>query len=410
MYKSLTTFRALPRKLSAAQRYGGTITHYKAQTDMGRMNDALFVLAHQFVGTNSKADVGKFIHAYVHCETITKPQGGTADSTNDDIHTGDFRKMLLVSSRTASKARDYIFSTMPQFEWYDPPKNAKYMTFNEIFLDLYRQTKDTKHGFAYRILRFLTDPKSVHNVEEAWLPSLQQPEPRCLGDFLKLLGQRFAGKHSLDADDLHSTSPVMVVENIDDHYQQVLDVIEKSMKLSRQRWEESHKGGELSRYGNFPDPSWEHDSLDALMMGWSPVNNGYGLRQVTDGDDTFLVSGFGWEFNEYDQPLSALSTAEEWAKRSDEGTLLQRAINILDHMWCAHHRDARGSQASDWEGFKMEMRPQWSRPLLRTMLLITGMIGCGIGLSAGRWANTYFVPVYIRVKDFMTVGLLARHA
>jgi hypothetical protein len=166
---------------------------------MERMCDSLFVLAYEFASTNRHSDIANFIRAYINCETISKPKAVPNRSLTDDIHTGDFRKTMLVSMRTASKARDYIFSTMPQFDWYNPPKNAKSMSFNEIFLDLCQQTKGTGHAFAYRIPRSLTDSKSASNYSEnAWLPSPDQPEPKCLGDFLKLLGQRFTGQHSLN--------------------------------------------------------------------------------------------------------------------------------------------------------------------------------------------------------------------
>jgi hypothetical protein len=202
----------------------------------------------------------------------------------------------------------------------------------------------------------------------------------------------------------------MLIENVNDHYNTVLNAIKENMKFSQQAWVESHKGGELSRYSNFPELNWQLDQMDAVMMGWEAGDNQTVIRMVTDDDDTFVIFGTGWEYNEADHPMLCDELAEKWLDESQKETLLQHATKVLDHMWCASYGKLNASQASDWEVFKHKMRPQWSKPLLRTMLLIAGMISCGIGLSAGVWTNKHFVPVYVRLKDAMVIGLLARHA
>lgn len=44
------------------------------------------------------------------------------------------------------------------------------------------------------------------------------------------------------------------------------------------------------------------------------------------------------------------------------------------------------------------------------MLLLSAMIGCGIGLSADSWCHRKFVPCYVRLGDNTFLGLLAKHA
>lgn len=79
-------------------------------------------------------------------------------------------------------------------------------------------------------------------------------------------------------------------------------------------------------------------------------------------------------------------------------------------MWCAKgaiRKDA--AQKSHWARFRQSMRGSWPQQLLRTMLLLSAMIGCGIGLSADAWANKRFIPVYVEYGDETVLGLLARH-
>ena len=97
--------------------------------------------------------------------------------------------MHLSSNREASKSRDYIFATMPQFLWYHYPQDAVNMQFGDIFIDFYNQSASAGHGFSSLITRSMVESNTVYDGEDAWKPGLDQPEPKCLGDFLKLLGQ-----------------------------------------------------------------------------------------------------------------------------------------------------------------------------------------------------------------------------
>jgi hypothetical protein len=68
--------------------------------------------------------------------------------------------------------------------------DAVRMPFDSIFADLHHQAVSAGHPFVCRITRSMTDPGNCYTLEEAWQLSLHQPEPACLGDFLKLLGRR----------------------------------------------------------------------------------------------------------------------------------------------------------------------------------------------------------------------------
>ena len=184
-------------------------------------------------------------------------------SEADDIHKTSFRNIQGDSNRTASKPRDYIFATMPQFHWYHPPTNTKQMSFSNIFVDLYRQAFHSGHAFVPRITRSMIDSSAPGNGGEVgWEVSQVQPEPTCLGDFLKLLGQRLPDEVHSPVDYVHLTAGVAVFNLANAHADAVLMLIETSISFSRSTWQKSHRGGELSKYGSYPREDWQMDSLE----------------------------------------------------------------------------------------------------------------------------------------------------
>lgn len=126
------------------------------------------------------------MRAYITQTTIST--GSLRHRGNDkDIYSDRFHPLHQLSDRRASKPRDYIFATMPQFLWYHYPQNAEKMSWSEIFIDFWKQATNSGHGFICRFTKGMTDPNAKAN---AWEPSSEQPGLQCLGDFLKLLGQR----------------------------------------------------------------------------------------------------------------------------------------------------------------------------------------------------------------------------
>ncbi len=170
--------------------------------------------------------------------------------------------------------RDYIFATMPQFPWYKyPRRKALEMTFGEIYIDLYQQSAKAGHAFTCRFTRSMFDPVDSDPVSDpvsALLPSTHQPNPRCLGDFLKLMGHRVSEISNGDARHVHLTTIVTITEFCcDPEPNSVLYILEASMKLFEQQWQESHIGGEISKFGNLPDALWwTLDHADAKRRGW----------------------------------------------------------------------------------------------------------------------------------------------
>jgi hypothetical protein len=353
-----------------------------------------------------------FIRAYVDGGTIERPRPPERDAT-EDINTGMFREIQLSSNRCATMPRDYIFATMPQFPWYHYPLEAEQMEFSDIFMDLYKQASRAGHAFTCRIIRSMTDPKA--SPENAWLPSLEQPGPGCLGDFLKLLGQRMPSKTPDGPDNVHLTTIVHIIDVPNASPDTVLALIESAMRFSEQTWRESHRGGELSKYGSFPRDGWELNFIDAMKSGWIPKDHQFSqphLRVIEDGDKTILSFGTHQEYEE--DPMEELmvgifgnANAEE---ETEYVTLLQQSRMILDHMLCGLDISLNPSQAGDWKVFRDDMRGNWIKPLLRMILLQAAMVSCGIGLSATNWMRRRFVPVCVRYNKLPLLGLLAKHA
>lgn len=239
---------------------------HRRQTDTERGFDSLFVLAYSFTGYQALAGINAFIGAYVHGGTIARPK--PPERTQIEAkHAGTFRALQLASNRSASKARDYIFATMPQFPWYHYPANAEHIPFSDLFLDLYGQASFLAHAFACRITRSMTDSKACLEPQKAWLPIAQQPEPARLEDFMKLLGQCLSAKTPPGLDHVHLTTVVKLMEIVDGQPLTVLAVVESAMRFSERTWQESHRGGELSKYGNFPQSDWKLKVWDATYSG-----------------------------------------------------------------------------------------------------------------------------------------------
>ncbi|KAH7371669.1 hypothetical protein BKA66DRAFT_469263 [Pyrenochaeta sp. MPI-SDFR-AT-0127] len=314
--------------------------------------------------------------------------------------------------------RDYIFATMPPFPWYKyPQKKAIGMSFGEIYLDLYEQAARSGHAFTCRFTRSMLEPECTDGID-GWLPSKHLPSPTTLGDYMKLIGHQVPESSNALSTHVHITSIVQVKDFVcHSSPNLVIQTLESSMALFQQQWMESHRGGELSKHGNFPSPSWTLERMDAARCGWVPLDETWKVHVLESGDETIVRYGPGLEYGEDDllQDLYDLDETEADARDDESGQsvpLLVQARKILDHLWCAEDpKQINTSQQADWQSFKTQMRASWSAPLLRTMLLLAAMVNCRVPLSAAAWINKLFVPVYVQYDEIlMTIGLLAKHA
>ncbi|CAI9632828.1 unnamed protein product [Alternaria burnsii] len=390
---------------------------YRHRAERLILADALWVLAYSFSGSQGIPAMNDFFKAYVHGGTVVNPRSAQR-SQEEDIHTGSFLKVNRASHRSATMPRDYIFATMPSFPWYTyPSKEALTMSFGDIYLDLYQQAARSGHAFTCRFTRSMIDATCTDPVS-GWLPSQHLPSPTTLGDFLKLVGQRVPEKSKVSSQHVHVTSVVHIEEfECEDSPDFVIALLEACLKNFQGQWQESHRGGELSKYGNYPSARWNLDPLDAQLCGWLPTDPEYAIRVFEYNDYSLVRIGPGLEYEEDDllPDFRSLDETEQEARKDETDNvdpLFVQARKILDNIWCAHdphHIDA--AQKGDWATFKQQMQGLWSKPLLRTMLLLAAMVNCRVPLSAAAWVNKLFVPVYIHHGKFLlSAGLLAKHA
>ncbi|VUC28929.1 unnamed protein product [Clonostachys rosea] len=378
---------------------------YKNQADGQRLRDDLWVLSYTFCGPGPAAPLIRFANAYLYGGTVSR-DNRIEKTWDEDIHTGRFRHILIASRRSATKHYDYIFATMPQFPWYHYPVGAQDMSFGEIFCDLHRQATAAGHGFAARITTSMIDPAQKDH-KKGWLPSIQQPEPKCLGDFLRLLGERLPQKLPPNlSSSLHVTTDIFVCwlgEGVSAGA--YLTVIETAMKFSENIWRESHVGGELSAYGNFPENDWEISFQDAWRSGWTydaERTKGPHLIVTEEGDRITVAEGPTVAYKEQRDITGKFPGCldDDECDEGDDDAVLKQARMILDHMWCAHDPKVKNlAQKHDWEEYCDSMRTLWQEPLLQTMALLAAMIGCQIGLSAAPFVRKHFIPAVVRYPE-----------
>ena len=380
-----------------------------------RLRISLYTLWHCLVisGDKMEASLDDFVNAYVHGKTVTlsKPRRRTVA---EDIHTGSFIAANLGSQKAASEPRDYIYATMPPFPWYKYPTNAENMAFSELFLDLYNQASENRHTFVPRITASMIQ-SSAADTSKARLPSNQQPEPECLGDFLKLLGQRPATYAPNKDSCYHATTSVRVIAFEGNTPLEVLPMIQSAMRFSKKIWRDCQVGGELTKYGSYPDSDWGMGVADATYVGCSPnIEKSIDpcSRAIEDEDPTIIIEGPSIEFATLPAELESTSRPSKVDRHVDYGPILEHSRIILVAAWYAWNSPSPNSQPKiRFQEFQHEMKSRWSKQLLHTLTLLTAMVNCQIGLSAARWVREYFVPSLIQYdEDNIVLGLLAKHA
>ena len=382
-------------------------------------NDILrLCLSVSLLGADFRSDAGEvvsagnFANAYFRCTTITraKPRRPTV---GEDIYTGSFMARNLGSQRAASEPRDYIYATMSPFPWYGYPTNAEKLAFGELFLDLYNQAAENRHTFAPRITASMIQ-SSATDTSKAWLPSKQQPEPECLGDFLKLLGQRLATDIPEKYSCYHATTSVRVLAFERDTRCEVLPMIRSSIESFTGIWQSCRAGGELCKYGSYPDSVWKMDVTDATYMGCSP-NPEKSMdpcsRAMEDEDPTTIVKRPSIEFTTIPAEIESTSQAGTVNRHVDYLPILEHSRSILGAAWNAWYSTSSDlHNETDFGEFQRAMEPKCSKQLSHTLILLTAMVNCQIGLSAARWVRKYFVPALIQYdKNNIVLGLLAKH-
>jgi hypothetical protein len=373
----------------------GILDPYFDRINIGRITDTICVLASAFDtasaagSVEARPGVEQFVKAYLCGGTVTRPKKHVLREKKDSIFTNWFRERHIASNRTATEPRDYIFATMPQFPWYHYPINAEDMKFSEIYLDFVAQSNKAGHPFVSRITKSMTTTRTSSGTV-AWGPSDTQPEPTSLGDFLKLIGYPLE-KNTLSTSN-HITTKVQV-SFVEDDLESVLQLIETAMRFSPRVWNESHKGGELSKYGTRPEGKGSY--LETIEKDIA-----YYSDQRESPERNFKLNS-----------LRSLASKEEPRLQTDDYAFLE-ARKTLDILW--------GSIDPFWRDLSMQKDGpvirnnlfNYCTPKLReTLLLLAAMLSCGVPLSAIKWARDTFIPVKITFGGTTIVlGLVSKHS
>lgn len=91
------------------------------------------------------------------------------------------------SLHRATKCRDYILAVMPRFEFYKVPNGVRQMSFGELFANCFLQLEAETSRIKYPGTLEPLIPAPFETGLTTPRPSINIPEPRCLGDFAKLL-------------------------------------------------------------------------------------------------------------------------------------------------------------------------------------------------------------------------------
>lgn len=152
------------------------------------------------------------------------------------------------STRRTSKPRDFILAIMPQYAFYTLPKNAKAMSFAELFVDCFVQLQSKCRSLQLAPLLGILD--SVHNMPS---PTNNIPSALFLGDVVKLfygpmltIGDHFGGLLPLGQKKIMSYR-VQVEDTSNLTRSDTLQCIRRSIQRSRTTWNFAERG-ELKEY------------------------------------------------------------------------------------------------------------------------------------------------------------------
>ncbi|EME45985.1 hypothetical protein DOTSEDRAFT_70110 [Dothistroma septosporum NZE10] len=351
-----------------------------------RVRDALNSLSNAFVARSSGTEIDHssdkdarsvdFIRAYIEGGTVSTARVLARDVT-EDIFSDSFTKWFWASERIATKPRDYVFATMPQFPWYRYPRHAESMTFSEIFSDLALKSRRSGHPFTSRILGGMIDCDTCGgSVESLWMPSSAQPEPECLGDFIKLLAYPVDSPLPGETTAVHFAALATV--NLTTCQWEAsgascLRIVKSAINFSSDLWTISHRVGELSKYGS--------------------------LISRVDLEPFVQTQRNDWRYTLSHGPLSASATETAIAG-------LTKVLDLL--LGAVDEHQVNRPMRSDWDYFSRSMTNAWHPQMQQALFLMAAMISCRVPLSAFKWTYKRFWPVTVALQDGTScIGMIA---
>lgn len=349
---------------------------YRDITDFSHLNDALNMLslswaeycADRKLDWEELPNPDAFIRAIFTSGSVERPRTiqklkdiGLGMNTMFPLHYG--------STRVTSKPRDFILAMLPPFEWYTPPKNAAQLTFGQLFVDSCEQAARAGYPFYPKITKGMTEVTGY--LADSVLPSENIPTPQSLGDFIKLFG----GSQSVLKPktcrvgllvDSFVAKDAFTIPEMDI----ALRMIERSMRFNKYLWSSAYKG-ELSIHGSWPD-QWDI----------APMYKHNICRNLTP-------------------PQLAVA-------RLEPDYYEAQTIQILNSMWMGLGLDIQSPDATnDWNYFRKWLVKENPTHYKETLLLLAGIVSCGLGISMLRWARELFTPYIVFLDPDCQQSLLA---
>ena len=405
---SLATFRFMLRLRELANAWAGASAPFKSSSKSA-------------VGHDARA----FMEAFFKNSTIQRTGPARLLHPFPEDRTFYHHKF---STRRTSKARDFILAIMPQYSFYTVPKDAKRMTFNELFKDCVHQL--WKGGYPMqpmcRIQRIplldLSAPEyqfryddNIHTdfpngrdetLLQFPLPQIpDHPEPACLGDLIKLF---CGGKVTLDfyppldakPEDMptYQAHPAEEIE-VQNPHSIILPQDRIYIKCDRpENWKIllPHLNTRVSISQIFPvqvtelDPVRERDDLVSLLKriaGESPLL--WAAAMLGEVHDALADSG---DPQTNSNPL-----------RDDERVLVQ----FLQSWWMNSHNAESDSQLFNWD-----LYPAVDDPIsvegtnfVNDVVRLATLLACGLGLGSFVWSKGEWSPaaVYFRGKTVISL-------
>ena len=345
------------------------------------------------------------------------------------------------SQRKTTEARDFILAIFPKWTWYKKPEKVSSRSFGEIFLDALRQWENNANRkddqlpipapdedviFYPRIPRGLLEFRTI-SAEASREGSVEIPEPLWLGDFTKLFCiSKPTTKPPLHASGLAwSMERISGTSNIDD----ILSAIGHSIWFGKSvYWTDflnhypewlvdrpalgAHQANTIEYWLNvtkkrcepFPDVEVAVTIRAIYGLYLSARNHFYNVAKDTafgdvlesrePGDITYRQSEwftYGQEQFEYGQSEQLRCEPPKWVRY---GGL----------KWFTYRE-------SEWWTGPQKLVERYNSQSFRDSLLLTAaVIGCGLGVSALKWAKDRFQVLLLTLHDNerMTTEMPAR--
>ena len=279
-----------------------------------------------------------FMSAFLHSGTVVR---GTEPER-------DFPNLIELwfqdsSKRRTSKPRDFILAIMPQYRFYTVPKNAKQMTFGQLFLDCFRQMEVAKQNHEiWELASHFVSPIGLIDLRSgALLATDNIPEPICLGDLVKL----FMGSKPVWKYNPRDSFPHVLRK----HRVQVIRV-----------------------------PDRIHDvSLAVPLMAQGLID-----------------AGDRWDY--------ASNLASELR---DVDVNLRPALKVLSQVAADARRGIHGTEIE--KTWKQRLDAPELREIisLSTLVRLTALISCGLGISAFEWSKQNLTQLLVKVHGRPTLAL-----